>query len=1076
MFQRGTTIGPYEVVEEIGRGGMGVVLKAHRQDLGKTFALKVLSASGPSGQEAVARFLRESRALAKIDRHPNIVTVYDVGHLGPEPGESEGPAGGSGLHYFAMECVEGGSLEALLDQESLAPRRAARIAAKVARALAHAHDNGIIHRDIKPGNVLLTPEGEPKITDFGLARDAASQTRVTTSGTAMGTPVYMSPEQAQGKTSEVGPLSDVYSVGAMLYELLTGLPPFDGESAAQVIFKVITRDPRRPRSVQPSLHPELEAICLKAMEKEPNRRYASSEALAEDLERWLEHRPVLARPPGLLSGAWKRVRRNRGISLAVAVAIAGVLAAGVFGVRSLMISAETAREETRRLEREREALRHLEEGQKHLEEADRFRFMHGVEPKAMKASLERALEAFTRAVESDPNNAQARHLRGRAYFLLGEFGKAESEFTACLQLHPDFQPALALRGQARINLALNLRGGRLHSGYTVDQEGNYKADLMQTVLPPDTEEARRKRKEAAADLESALRVSTDRKRTARLRAMTAFVTFDGKGGLEEALRLLDEAIEADPTDPDNFVDRATLMVLTNDPPTALAAAEKAAQIAPNHWKAQKVLAEALAITGEYEEALQASRRALLLRPDLPLLLRSHGEYLMALGRYEDAVAWFRDVRGRYPETLIPSLGTCLFILGEVDEAESIYRRALKENPDFFVNWGNLGGLFLVQGKLEEAVDYLDRALELFPDDVAFLTNRAVALSRLENFEDSQRDFDDVLALRPGHVPALQNYAVMLHRAGRYEEAFETNEKALAIAGETAGLLHNKGDILCKLGRPAEAVAAFDKALALKPENPHTWFGKGQALAMAGRMEEALPPLEESLRLEPGDALTLKWLGKVQYALHAFQEAYRYYSESLEANPDDAEVLYERGNMLAMSGNPRKALEDMDRLLALEPDSARALVTRAKILLELQRPDDCFRDLNRALALEPDHAEALAYRGQIHSGYGRLEEALEDFEAAIRAEKGEKKPMWLVGKADILLRTGRNAEALQASDRAIEMDAAFSWAWLRRGQALLALERFAEAIEALEKTQALEPRFAPSLKPLLQQARAARKGE
>jgi len=318
-------IGPYEIIGEIGRGGMGVVFEAYRPDLDKTFALKALVGLDHAGPDALTRFLREARALARIDRHPNIVTVYDVGTAEEKDGR---------IHYFTMEYVTGGALDELLDRESISQEQGVAIVEKVARALAHAHGQGIIHRDVKPANILLTESGEPKITDFGLARDVTSETRVTTTGTAMGTPVYMSPEQALGKTEEVDELTDVYSLGALLYEVLAGLPPFEGPSAASVIFKVIHKDPKRPSVLNPHVHAEVEAICLKAMEKEKRQRYGSAAALAEDLERFRTGRPVTARPPGLVSTAWKRVRRNRSLSAVLAVSALLIGLAAAVGVRS----------------------------------------------------------------------------------------------------------------------------------------------------------------------------------------------------------------------------------------------------------------------------------------------------------------------------------------------------------------------------------------------------------------------------------------------------------------------------------------------------------------------------------------------------------------------------------------------------------------------------------------------------------------------------------------------------------------------------------------------------------------------
>ncbi len=323
------TMGPYRILDEVGRGGMGVVYRAHHPALARTVALKALIAGEDASPEAIARFHREAAAVAKLGHHPGIVPVHDIGRAGR-------------LHYFAMHFVKGKPLDRLIEDEEVTPRRAARIAMKVARALHHAHRHGILHRDIKPPNILVTPEGEPQITDFGLARDVESDDKVTRSGTTLGTPHYMPPEQAEGRLEDIDARSDLYSLGATLYEMLTTRPPFEGDMVANIIRQLILEEPERPRKRNPAVDRDLETICLKCLEKEPARRYPDAGALADDLERYLASRPIHARPISRLARLWKRARRNKvaAFSLVASLVLLIVLAGVTLGPASVTIRSD----------------------------------------------------------------------------------------------------------------------------------------------------------------------------------------------------------------------------------------------------------------------------------------------------------------------------------------------------------------------------------------------------------------------------------------------------------------------------------------------------------------------------------------------------------------------------------------------------------------------------------------------------------------------------------------------------------------------------------------------------------------
>jgi hypothetical protein len=305
----------YEILGELGRGGMGVVYRARHVGLQRLVALKMIRAGGQAEPEDLLRFRREAEAVARL-QHPNVVQIYDVGEHG-------------GLPYFSLEYVAGGSLAGRLDGTPVPAGRAAELVRTLAQAMQAAHDRGIVHRDLKPGNVLLTADGTPKVADFGLAKQLDGGHSQTQSGSLLGTPGYMAPEQAAGRRRAVGPASDVHALGAILYELLTGRPPFQGESLLETLQQVQYQEPVPPRRLQPAVPRDLEAISLKCLEKVPEARYASAAALAADLQRFLDGKPVHARPTGSLKHAWLWCRRPERVRDA---GVFAVLVGLVFGL------------------------------------------------------------------------------------------------------------------------------------------------------------------------------------------------------------------------------------------------------------------------------------------------------------------------------------------------------------------------------------------------------------------------------------------------------------------------------------------------------------------------------------------------------------------------------------------------------------------------------------------------------------------------------------------------------------------------------------------------------------------------
>src|SRR6266513_1871489 len=316
-------LGDYELLEEVGRGGQGVVFRARQKSLNRTVALKVISLGQWASKAHLKRFRFEAEAAACLE-HPGIVPIHEVGER-------------DGSCYFSMKFVEGGQLDEVARREPIPIRRAVELIAKVARTVHYAHEHGILHRDIKPGNILLDAKGEPHLTDFGLARLVESESSVTHTLDVLGTPSYMAPEQAIGNNAAVSSTTDVYGLGAVLYQLQTSQPPFAGGATYETIKLLLDSEPRQPRLLNPKIDRDLSTICLKCLEKDPKRRYPSALALAEDLERWLKHEPIQARHTGVFARGGKWVRRNPTSALLVASLVGLAAAASWIAWKSELI-------------------------------------------------------------------------------------------------------------------------------------------------------------------------------------------------------------------------------------------------------------------------------------------------------------------------------------------------------------------------------------------------------------------------------------------------------------------------------------------------------------------------------------------------------------------------------------------------------------------------------------------------------------------------------------------------------------------------------------------------------------------
>jgi serine/threonine-protein kinase len=697
----------YEVEAVLGYGGMGVVYRARQRALDRSVAVKMLLAGPFASQQELGRFRRETAALACL-RHPNIVQVYDAGDVDGRP-------------YFAMELVEGGSLAQKLSGTPQPARPAAALVSTLGGAVEAAHKSGIVHRDLKPANILLTSDGTPKVSDFGLARRLGGGDGLTRTGAALGTPSYMAPEQAQGRADAVGPATDVYALGAILYELLTGRPPFRAETDLETVQQVISREPVPPSRLNPTVPRDLETVCLKCLHKEPRRRAA----LAEDLDRFQRGESIAARPEGL-ARRWARRVRRRPLSSAAAAAVIGLAAALVGG--ALWVVSDRAAVERAADDDLREMIEHRERSEW----------------------------------------AEARAALGRAEARLGDHGSADIR----RRIHrADVELTLIAKLDAARLVAIQTVGGE----YTLDRADDaYVAALQEAevLLPgdaPDMVADRIKRSDVSMALVNAFDswagLSTNDARRELISQIARLADPDLNGwrkrtqdpalGTDQlALKRVAKEVEESPTaDPRVsmfllFADRCRKTGV--DPSSML---KRVHRMQPNDfWLNLRLGADAHA-GRRYEEAVQFYHSAVVLRPDAAI---AHNNLAMALRRVKDrggeAIEYLKEacrldpgahefrvnlaneltVDNRHAEAightrialrseptsalLHEILARNLESLKEDDEALTEHRRAVECDNGFFPAQAGLRGFFLRHGRAEEAITVWKQALALDPPD------------------------------------------------------------------------------------------------------------------------------------------------------------------------------------------------------------------------------------------------------------------------------------------------------------------------------------------------------------------------
>ncbi len=1029
------TLGHYRILEPIARGGMGTVVKAYHPGLDRHYALKVLQADPQFPEVAVQRFLREARAVARIGKHPNIVQVHDVGQQGP-------------FYYFAMDLVEGDTLDKQLRGKPMPARRAAEVALAVAEGLSFAHDAGIVHRDLKPANILFTKEGSPQITDFGLARDASTSSAQALSqdGQILGTLQYMAPEQAAGEQSKIGPATDVYGLGATLYEMLTGKPPFEGTTQFAIWSAVMAGDPAPPRRVNPKVHPDLETICLKTMARSPDERYPTARALADELRRFLEGEPILARPISLARRVWRKAVRR----WAVVVPTSAFILLGVaWGAWSFARSITDARA----VQIELAVARQFREKKQPRDARDAYQravALDGASREAAAGLAWATTEVNRLQAEAEAETRRALVAEKQAQILVAKSGLVQNVFARWVLVSPTLKELERLRFDSRMTTEGLRKAAAPHwARVAAFMERTPKDDTSQATMLAFAGWARSLAghdEEGLDWIRRARSLDADLPYGALMEALAYLSGYLARQPLPQ-LATSPTGVGFGPMPPESDEMRLYRIEMTQRLEEAGRARVWGEGIAQDFRRAIAALQALQA--GQYGDAesglseVVGTAAMLVFESDI-LLARGKIRYL--LGKFQDGLADLRQVVDARPNQAEARLylgqllfGTALTLTAKGDDPRAAYDEAIAEfsaaldrRPGYGEAVSMRGIASLWKGDAERnrgidpeprydaAIADFDEAIRANREDASFHLNRGNAfLSKarwqasrgqdgrwalrqaIESYDAAiQRDPEraDTYGLRGGALETLAGLQIVRAEdpTPSYDRAIQDLDEAVKRDPQGVGAWCNRGHVherraSYRAQRGEDPVAEYESAIA----------DASEALARDPALVQALVN-RASAHSGKGEALE----DRGEDGIPCHEQAIADLGEALKRDPNNIGAFNNRGTAWQHKGDALledgkdptdaydRAIDDLGQVLSRNPNMWQAHSNLGNVRMSRGRAaisqgkegkeplEAALLDFDRALAVNPKAWSSMANRGLALELLGRYEEAVKSFEAAI----------------------------------------------------------------------------------------------
>lgn len=940
-------IGDYEILAPIAKGGMGVVYKARQRRLDRLVALKTIRRAEAASDEDVQRFQAEAEAAARLD-HPGIVPIFEVGEE-------------HGRHFLSMALVEGGSLAGRLANGPLEPRAAAALVKTVTEAVAYAHDRGIVHRDLKPANILLAADGTPKVTDFGLAKRVEADDGLTMSGQVLGTPQYMPPEQARGDIRAVGPLSDVYALGAILYHAVTGRPPFTAATVVATLRQLLEAEPVPPRQLAPQVDRDLETIVLKCLEKEPARRYPSAAACAADLTRYLDGAPIVARRTSPVERAVKWARRRPAAALLAAVSVLMLVSMGVGGVfyadaanKRAELATRQLREQVAREQARRDVQAAILRAADLIRDRDLAEADGVIREAAARAGDETALADERRRLDEARleldrlRDADRRHAAARGSFDAFQKHRDDAIFygSQSFGLDPRRNQGLAANA-ARAGLAI----------WGLDREG-----VTRPEVPADHFTEAEKR-QIATQCEELLLVLAD----AVLRAA------ETPAAVAESERAIDRCVAFKGSESRaTHLERAACRRLAGDAAGAdqeqrLADGVAGEETAAEHFLVGRLLLQREAVASpRFAHAKAEFEQALLADPD-----HFWAQYCLAMhalrsGRPDLAEVHLTACISRRPSFAWSWIlrGAARTAIGEHALAEADFGKGLALTDErearhvALVNWSALD---FATGRIDAARTKVRQAVAIEPSGHQALLTLA-AVEKVGGDEAAALEALGKAAELAPDLPLVRRERARLHMlAGRHREAEEDLRESVRL--ET-GNPRARADDLAMLaeaqfrqGRLDEALVSWDRALATDRDHARSHLGRATVLIERRRLQEARDALDAYLRTGKPSLEFHLTRALCRASLGDYAGAIDDYSRAIEIQPS-AETFAQRGWLYTLRGNPLFGLQDFERAVERDANHADAHAGRGLALAYLGRHADAGTAAERALELgEPSFRHA-----------------------------------------------------------------------------------------------------------------------
>jgi tetratricopeptide (TPR) repeat protein len=1093
----GTQIGPYKLLQQIGEGGMGVVYMAEQKEpVERRVALKIIKPGMDTGQ-VIARFEAERQALSLMD-HPNIARDLDAGTTD------------SGRPYFVMELVKGQAITQYCDEKLLTPRQRVELLLPVCQAIQHAHQKGIIHRDIKPTNILVAEYDQqplPKVIDFGVAKAISQpltkQTMFTGLGQIVGTLEYMSPEQAELASQDIDTRTDIYALGVLLYELLTGSTPFDKQRLRSVGWEEILRiiheeEPPKPstrlenshqvtrnepgsvtptkcvgapvtttlasiaavRGTEPArltklVRGELDWIVMKALEKDRARRYQTASALAADLQNYLNDEPVVACPPSAAYRFAKFARRNNGrLSAASVLAVSLLVAVSGIGWAVRDRSARQAEEKRERSERQARVITHLE-----LILADVDRLMKGQKWDEALAFARRAEAALTGGdVDGTTRIKIANRLK-------------DLEFVARLE-------------QIRMSCAS-----------TVDGEFNYSGSLRNY---------RQAFQEFGIDLEAeGVPEEVIRRLTAGdgigvpvAAALDDWVAMHRYPlGLENPgwQPLVNLACQLDPDPVRDWLRgtwaqsvtpelQAELQKLAESddlgrqpPVTLLVLAQSLARANladlqerilrhaqgqyPSDFWVNFVLGYRLDDAKLFDEASKCFSMALAVKPTSAAAHNNVGYSLSKVKKDDEAIVCYRKAIQLDPTFVRAhtNLGVALDNQGKLDEAIACHSRAIELDPTYAQAHNNLGVALKAQGKLDEAIVCYHKAIELDPKLAEAHNNLGVVLHRQKKLDEALASYRKAIELHPKYALAHSNLGFALQVQKMLDEAIVCCRRAIEFDAKLAPAHYNLGNALRDKGKLDEAIVCYGKAIELDPKLAQAYNNLGLALCDQGKLDEAVACYLKTIELDPTYAQAYNNLGLALCDQGRLDEAVACYHKAIELDSKLAQAHNNLGLALCDQGRLDEAVACYCKAIELDPKYALAHSNLGNALHRQKKLNEALASYRNAIELDPKFALAHSNLGNALHRQKKLDEAIASYRKAIELDPKHAPTHFILGNA--LREQGKLDEAIACYLIAIELKPKNAPAYSNLGDALRDRGRLDEAIACHRKAIELNPKDA-----------------